>query len=112
MGGVVGEMREMVQRAPALRQVNDSDVLEILRLQYKFLDSARLHHCKNCDEEEKQPLHERVDCKTVLYNFGHNRQDCAEEDTLEVFYQCAQCRPEYELCLSCLAALKILAADP
>ena len=27
------------------------------------------------DDEEKQPLHERVDCKTVLYKFGHDCQD-------------------------------------
>ena len=47
-----------------------------------------------------------------MYNFGHNCQDCGEEDIVESYYQCAQCRPEYELCENCFASSKTMAADP
>ena len=47
-----------------------------------------------------------------MYNFGHDCQDCGEEDIAEVFYQCAQCCPEHDLCENCFADLKSMAADP
>ena len=56
-------------------------------------------------------LHNRSECKTVMYNFGHHCQDCVEEDIVEVFYQCAQCRPEYKLCEYCFAVGKMVAGE-
>ena len=39
------------QGHPAIEKLNDPIVLSHLRAAYTFLGSARLHYCKNCDEE-------------------------------------------------------------
>ena len=39
------------QQHPAIAQLNDPAVLEILRKTYEYLGSARLHYCENCDEQ-------------------------------------------------------------
>ena len=39
------------QKCPALKQLNDPVSLAHTRAAYEFLDTLRLHHCQNCDEE-------------------------------------------------------------
>ena len=68
--------------------------------------------CADSDYEEKQPPHDRADCMNVMYNFCHNCERCRKEDLVGAYYQCAQCRPAYELCVDCFYHLKNMAADP
>ena len=44
-----------------------------------------------------------------MYNFCHHGQESGEEDIGEIYYQCAQCRPEYKLCEKCFAVGKLVA---
>ena len=92
------------------RDVANEEVVEDKEVEEDFQDLCLM--CAKSKDEEKQPLHKRIDRRTVRYNFGHNCQECGEEDIAEVFYQCSQCRPEYELCENCFADLKTMAADP
>ena len=92
------------------RDVANEEVVEGKEVEEDFQDLCLM--CANSQGEEKQPLHERIDCRTVIYNFGHNCQRCEEEDIIEAFYQCAQCRPEYDLCEVCFSDMRTMAANP
>ena len=49
--GASVESLEVAARCPAISKLDDPVVLENLRAAYRFLGSARLHYCTNCDEQ-------------------------------------------------------------